>query len=45
MKKNKVTKKKLKQALLEKIYNTITGPTKLTTEDIDALKILLKKTR
>ncbi len=43
MKKIKVTKKMLKQALLERIYNIITGPTKLTTEDIEALKILLKK--
>ena len=43
MKKKKVTKKMLKQVLLERIYNVITGPTKLTTEDIEALKILLKK--
>ena len=41
--KTKVTKKMLKQALLERIYNIITGTTKLTTEDIEALKILLKK--
>ena len=35
----------LKQALLKKMYNIITGPTILTTNDIEILKIILKKTR
>lgn len=43
--KNKVTKRMLKQALLKKMYNIITGPTILTTNDIEILKIILKKTR